>query len=187
MWYDSRISYYKSLKIEKDVGHTKSHPENYYFVFQFPWLKNAIPLQCKKSDLIPELTSHLLESCCQPQGRGTSTDSNGPGDEEDWDDGAPLHVVAWMGDPPGDEEDWDDGASLHVVALDGRPTWWWGRLRWWRPLHVVALDGRPTWWWGRLRWWRPLQVVALDGCHRTPLIAALPVASISLRPRLPRC
>ena len=22
----------------------------------------------------------------------------------------------------------------------------------------------PTWWWGRLRWWRPLQVVALDGC-----------------------
>ena len=22
-------------------------------------------------------------------------------------------------------------------------SWWWGRLRWWRPLHVVALDGCP--------------------------------------------
>ena len=50
------------------------------------------------------LTSWNLESCWQPQGWGTSTDSTGlacPGDVKDWDHGwPPLHVDAWMSVPP---------------------------------------------------------------------------------------
>ena len=38
------------------------------------------------------------ESCWQPQGRGTPTDSTDPGDEEDWDkvDHPSMVIFGWM-------------------------------------------------------------------------------------------